>query len=456
MNLIKKDFKDWAAYCLCILFSILWGIWVLPNTVAIRHSAMVFGALIGLYVVVKNWRMLLNKMAIPILLILLLIIWVTLHLLFIGTDTSLQLAEYARVWKKIILIIPFSLGLGLALASITERPKLVHCWQIFYLGLTLPVIIFFIKYAITYNIFGWEVNNPYLLHDSYYQKNPYAISRALYSFFCIPSFATAVCITLSKRLKDITKFDTIYFLSILLTPILFYIEADRTGLLMVFLVLLISVLYMIKTTFNKFSLKKFLLLSLVFIFFLYSIAGLAEKYPNWAMTLENTKIGFMIDKQDSWKYAGTKPFPENKYGKTVDRSNYERISWAIAGSKLLIKYPNGYGLLSLSFDKISKKEWPGSILSMTHSGFLDFALGYGFIGIGLLLISFLISVVTGFNLPYFWSKFVVSGYFSLFLIMSIKELSYEITINALIFLILFISALSAGINYQKKESSLNS
>lgn len=450
MNLIKKDFKDWAAYCLCILFSILWGIWVLPNTVAIRHSAMVFGALIGLYVVVKNWRMLLNKMAIPILLILLLIIWVTLHLLFIGTDTSLQLAEYVRVWKKIILIIPFSLGLGLALASITERSKLVYCWQIFYLGLTLPVIIFFIKYAITYNPFGWEVINPYFLHDSYYQKNPYAISRALYSFFCIPSFATAIYIVLSKGLKDITKFDAIYFLSILLTPILFYIEADRMGLLIVFLVLLIAFLYLLKAIFNKFSLKKFLLFSLVLIIFLYSIAGLAEKYPNWAMTLENTKIAIMIDNQDSWKYAGTKPFPVNKYGKTVDRSNYERISWMIAGSKLLVKYPNGYGLLSLSFDKLSKKEWPESILSMTHSGFLDFALGYGFVGIGLLLLSFLISVYSSCHLPFLWCKFAVSGYFTFLLIMSFKELSYEITINALIFLILFISALSAGSTYQKK------
>jgi hypothetical protein len=340
--------------------------------------------------------------------------------------------------------------LGLALVSITERSKLVHCWQIFYLGLTLPVIIFFIKYAITYNIFGWEVNNPYLLHDSYYQKNPYAISRALYSFFCIPSFATAIYIILSKGLKDITKFDALYFLSILLTPILFYIEADRMGLLIVFLVLLVAFFYMINAIFKKFSLKKFLLLSLVFIFFLYSVAGLAEKYPNWAMTLENTKIAVMIDSQDSWKYAGTKPFPVNEYGKTVDRSNYERISWMIAGSKLLIKYPNGYGLLSLSFDKLSKKEWPESILSMTHSGFLDFALGYGFVGIGLLLLSLLVSLYNSRHLPFLWRKFAVSGYFTFLLIMSFKELSYEITINALIFLILFISALSAGSTYQKK------
>ncbi len=50
----------------------------------------------------------------------------------------------------------------------------------------------------------------------------------------------------------------------------------------------------------------------------------------------------------------------------------------------------GYGLLTLHFDNLSKDKWPDSVLSMTHSGFLDFALGYGYAGIAFLLAASLV------------------------------------------------------------------
>jgi hypothetical protein len=36
----------------------------------------------------------------PIWLIGLLLVWATIHLLFIGQDHSAQLFEYTRIWKK--------------------------------------------------------------------------------------------------------------------------------------------------------------------------------------------------------------------------------------------------------------------------------------------------------------------------------------------------------------------
>jgi len=438
------------------MFSILWAVWLLPNTVAIRHSAIAIGVILSLYIIYRNYRLLVDKNIIPILLIILLIIWITLHLFFIGREIELQQKEYYGVWRKITISLLFAVGLGLSLANLYNRTnELNFCWKIFYVGLTLPVVVYFVKLLLTKYSEYWGISSPYLLLDSNYQENSYGISRAIYSFYCIPSFATSICYLTLNEFKFNNKFDFLYAVSIILTPLLFFLESDRMGLLITLFITFTAAVFTLVTIFCNFNLKKLLVFSLVVIVLLFIGRGFTTKFPHLPVLLENAKISISINKQDSWKYAGTKAFPTNSYGQEPDRSTYERISWFVAGSNLLSKYPFGYGLLSLSFDKISKIEWPGSILSMTHSGFLDFALGYGFIGIALLLSSILISIYQGRNLPKPWFYFVISGYSSLLIVMLLKELSYEITIHALIFLIVLLSTFSCGVNSLKIVNTKN-
>ena len=44
----NKLIPSWVVPVLAILFAILWGIWLLPHTVFIRHVAMVMRSLAGL------------------------------------------------------------------------------------------------------------------------------------------------------------------------------------------------------------------------------------------------------------------------------------------------------------------------------------------------------------------------------------------------------------------------
>lgn len=106
--------SEWVTLILCWLFAILFAVWLLPHTVAIRHGCLALGATLGLWVIFKNYRLLFQIRAIPILLLILLLAWVTLHLIFIGVDYENQLLEYTRIWKKIALGIPFGVGLRLA------------------------------------------------------------------------------------------------------------------------------------------------------------------------------------------------------------------------------------------------------------------------------------------------------------------------------------------------------
>jgi O-antigen ligase len=155
-------------------------------------------------------------------------------------------------------------------------------------------------------------------------------------------------------------------------------------------------------------------------------------------------LSINIDSTDEWKYQGAKGMPKNSKNETVDTSTYFRITWFIAGIDLLKENPLGYGLLTTSFDKLSKQKWPDSLLGLTHSGWLDFSLGYGILGFFLMAYAFVRAWLYGFKLDDPWRTFVIYGFLTIGVTFFFKEISYEIVVNGLIFLIVFVSSYSAA------------
>lgn len=426
----------WVAPTLLILFSILWGVWLLPHTVFIRHTAMILGAILGLYICVTNYHFFLKRHALSIHLIILLFAWVTYHLFFVGTDYEVQRNEYIGLWKKAMLCTPFAIGMGIAVA---QTKKINTCWNIFYLGLTLPVLIYFIKWIITNNPFQWGIENPHLLLNSNHTQSHFGVSRALYPFFCLPSFIVGVFIII-KNNNVLLKKKSHYFVSILLTPILFYIEGDRTGLLLTSIILFIGVIiWLYNCRLHSYNSK---IIGIVLIIFtIVTFYGLSKKFDQYKYFFSNAIIAIDIKNHDEWKYQGAKGYPTNHYEKTVDVSTYLRISWAIAGFQLLQENPMGYGLLTTSFDRLSKPKWENSNLGLTHSGWIDFGLGYGFMGLLILLSASFVAWSGGFLLiPYYWKVTILWAFGFLNIVFLMKELSYEVTVNAFIFFIMFIGA----------------
>lgn len=86
-----KPCRHWLALTLCWLFAILYGVWMLPEKVFIRHFCLVTGAILSLYVIYPNRKLLLKKEAAPIWIIALLILWVTFHLFFTVLVNALSL-----------------------------------------------------------------------------------------------------------------------------------------------------------------------------------------------------------------------------------------------------------------------------------------------------------------------------------------------------------------------------
>jgi O-antigen ligase len=69
------------------------------------------------------------------------------------------------------------------------------------------------------------------------------------------------------------------------------------------------------------------------------------------------------------------------YPQQYNASTYERISWFIKGGNILWLNPLGGGDLAFSFGRYMKQEFPNSMTTKTHSGWLDFALGAGLPGL---------------------------------------------------------------------------
>lgn len=452
----SRPFPSFVVIAMCWLFVILFGVWALPHTVFIRHFCMLLGATLGSYVIFSLWRNNFLKMqvnAAPIFMIIVLFFWIVIHLLWIGKEPQLQLAEFQRTWKKIILCFPFALGLGLGIRYIMEskdEKQVNKLWRIFYAGLCAPYLIFFVKYGFT--IFSYSVSleiNPYLILST--DLNHFSgIPKYFYVFFCLPAFAVSIGFIsnsiYNKNFQISSNFA--YLITIILVPVIFIMQSDRNGMLYSAIIIMVGILRII---FDRAYLRSrgglinFFVLSI----FLISLAIVfSESSQQWKYFLADAKIAVQVEKFDQWKYQGTEGrlYPLNDQGFEVSHSNYDRIAWIIIGIELLKENPWGYGLMTLSYDHLSKIKWPDSSLSMTHSGWIDFSLGYGILATILLISTLFFLWLKNSKLENKWGILGRGCILSIFLVMITTEISSEIFINAIFFLVIFIAGLTLRLN----------
>ncbi|MBU3564476.1 O-antigen ligase family protein [Polynucleobacter sp. MWH-HuK1] len=449
---------------LCWLFAILFGIWMLPNTIFVRNACLLLGGLLGLYVIALELRRgvtVLQVNAIPVLMVMLLYLWVTAHLLWLGAEPQLQLQEFSRYWKRIILCFPFALGLGLALRSAvvysdTQQSKNSQsCWGVMYLGLMLPTIIFFVKYALTILAKHYQIElNPFLEVSEDYHLSRFGMSKAWYVFFCLPGFAVALGMITNAILTNtftIKKYG-VFLLSMIAVLCAFYLQAVRNGMIYAGILIVIAIAIAGRSVLRSGSRKQIAALFAISLILAAMVAASVHKHPQWKMMVADAKVAVQLEKFDHWKYQNHlgKGYPMNEYGKAVNLSNYERVAWGIVGTKLLIENPQGYGLMSLSFDHLTKAKWPDSWLSMTHSGWLDFALGYGIPGLALLLGALLLAWHNSKKVITPWSYLGRWGLGSIGLLMITTELSSEIFINATVFMVVAIAGMTMDLGHNKK------
>lgn len=438
-------------YTQCICFSILFGIWVLPETILIRHICLIVGALISLYVIYQNRCLLLTKQALPIWMLCLLFAWALFHLLFLGQDFDAQWQEWTTIWKRAAIGLVFAIGLGIAITrqaqitnSVLGRASQIS-WRIIFVGLALPTLIYWVKFGLTLAAYSQQVDIPdfALLHR---ESAKYYVHKSSYVFFCLPLLAVSLGrLYQLYQVKKIFKSESmLYVVCVFAVFMNFVFERDRNGEIYSFFLILVFFGLCGKGFFGSTS-KKNIAIGVATL--LIPLAFTVHQLTNneyWKNIFSDAKIAIEVERYDHWKDTPTKGLPINDQGKMLTGSNYERIAWGYIALQLIADHPMGYGMVEKSFGYLGMQRYPDAKLHQSHSGWLDFTLGMGIPGTFLLLGS---SILAWFgarrNLPP-WSAIGLWGLASPVLLLCTTEVSQKVFIDAFIFLIAFVSALGLG------------
>lgn len=432
----ESSLPSWVIWVQCAAFVVLYAVWILPEIVGFRNTALVIGSCSGLYALVHYRHLLMQVRAIPLYLIFGLFVWVSLHLLFFSQNPILAKVEYFRIWKYAALGALMAGGLGVSLI----QSKSKYYWHWIYFGLCTPVLIYLVKYGAS-NLgigMGWDV--PVSLRV-YEVSQPFYVPKTDYVAFCLPALAVALgrLLALSHlrmrwQSQDYLNLAT-QLLVIAFTLFLFSAQNIKNGIAYAALIMLIFCASLLFGKNATFSWKK-IAVTLVVITMLFGVAVLhSQKNNSWKNLIADAKIGMQLDTYTQWKYASEQGYPLNEYGVQVSPTNYDRMAWAIAGFQLSIANPLGYGLIEDSFGKLAKIRWPevSPNLSHSHSGWLDVILAIGYPGFGLLFSALVMTLWQAQSVIEPWGSFVFWALLSNVLLWCTTEVSATVTFAALIF-----------------------
>ena len=432
----------------CFLFAILFGIWVLPETILIRHLCLFIGAAISLYTIFRNLNLFLGKHALPIWMIGALFIWVIFHLIFLASDFDAQWLEFGTIWKRSAIGFIFACGLGLALnAQLQSAPEKAKISKgILFIGFSLPTLIYWIKFGsgILVARYGIDVPELMLLQP---EATKYFVHKSAYVFFCLPLYAISLGCLYELYLKGnlLSRNALVYLICIAAVLLNFIVEKDRNGEIYAFFLTLCFCGLILKDQIKSFSYQKIFLGCLITAI---PVIGALYQFRNnsqWNSIISDARIAVQIDQYNNWQDQAILKPPKDEEGRQISGTNYERIAWGTAALRLIKQNPLGFGLVERSFGRLGKNVWPDAKLHQSHSGWIDFTLGLGLPGIFLLLGAGVLTWYQSLSGSSFAQ--IIGGWAlaSLLLSMFTTELSQKVYIDGLIFMIGLVATLIMSI-----------
>ena len=421
----------------CIL---LW-IWVLPHTIALRHILLMIGCLSGICLIKKNWA-LLSQFAprkIPLILVVSLFLWVGIHYFFFSLNPELELSEIKGLWLRAFAGFIMAIGFSISLCRYENLRKYFY-FSIFAVPIINVVAYFYASY----------IHGSLLRPDGFIFFLYTKIETAYFGGIAIAVAVANLINLLSSKSKSPSYFLIgFYLFGIALALLSAILSNTKNGIaigLGLCLFLCGTILIMVILNFKR--LKKSAILVGMLIIILGFLAwhghkSLASK--GWDTIFEDIKVSIDIDKNAQWqKLEGTVEPPLNSLGVPAALNTYERFAYIVVGLRLIKNYPLGYGSVNSSFNGMQDyakiyHEHTGQV----HSGWIDFGLGFGLPGLGLILLTLV--AVLYFAIRQNGELPLISAMICLMLIPFgfIAEISYKQYFEATLFFITLASVLVA-------------
>lgn len=386
MKLSEKLLANISVASVCAL---LW-IWVLPGTIALRHGLLGIGCIAGIFLIKENWTKLFGAKLnlIPLFLIGSLFVWVGFHYLFFSLNPGLELSEIKGLWVRTLAGFIMAIGLGISLSRYVTLRKYFY-FSIFAVPLE----------NVTAYLYDSYLQGKFLGPAEYYRFIFTKIEAAYFGGIAIAVAAANLIYLFSSELKKPPySLITLYFSGIVLALLSDILSNTKNGIAIgLGLCVFLSLIILVKTFLNFKYFKKSAILLGILIVALASVVwqghqSLASK--GWDTILPDIRVAVDIDKNTQWqKREGTIEAPLNSLGVPAALNTYERFAYMAVGLRLIDQYPFGYGSVNRSFNGMQDyAKIPHEHTGQVHSGWIDFGLGFGLPGLGLLLLT-LVSIL---------------------------------------------------------------
>jgi hypothetical protein len=460
----RKNIPVPLIWAQCVIFVGLYAIWMIYELLYFRRILLISGALLSLYPIYQCREYFFQKRSAPLWLMVALFAWMFFHLLFLSYDYPAQLMELKRIWKYAGLGAIFALGLGLSLAKakITNNTnQKAQYWPVIYFGLCLPILIYLLKYILTFYGPTLSIAAPVFLKINNNPSSAYYIPKTDYIAFCLPVLALSLgqvysLLTLHLRLRFSQYLKMcLYLLVIGATLFLFYVQNTKNGIAYAALcITLFLILFLFKASAVTFWYKTLFLILVVFSAVTVIYPHL-QKNESWGALFADARVGFQLEEYPQWKYAGEQGYPKNEFGKAVSITNYERAAWLKAGAQLVVMNPLGYGLVEDSFKRMAKTKWPevSSNLTHSHSGWLDLLLGLGFPGLFCILGAMVLCIKQSSDVAQPWNSLVFWALIANLILWVTTEVAATTSFSALIFWVSWSCGLTLN-NQNQRDISL--
>jgi hypothetical protein len=427
-------------------------IWVIPNTIALRHLLLVIGCLSAIGLIVYNWNQFknINSRFFPLLCIFSLFIWVFIHYTLFSLNPRLELLEIKGLWMRSLLGAIAAVGLGIA---IVKNSKLRLC---FYTALFSTPLVNVLAYC-----WASYLNHGLLKPNEFVFS--FLFSKIETAYFGAVAAAVAVgnliCLLVGKIDKSKIQQILGWLLGLILVLVSAVLSNTKNGVAIALaLCTLLAGIVVVNSIFRK-GVSKVLPVIVVTAIVLLSI-GVWEShksmaYRGWDTVFQDAALGVDIDNNKQWqKGEGTVPMPLNSLGVPAALNTYTRFAYAAVGMRLIEEYPMGFGSINRSFEELlNLAQIPHEYERQTHSGWIDFGLAFGIPGLILIFATLLSIIYFGLTrkcavtLPWVMvcAAFIPFGL--------IAEITYKQYFEATIF---FLSLASTTIIFDNKKNSRSS
>lgn len=454
---------------LIVISSILLGIWAVVNTIALRNILLVSGAVIGLLYWLTFFRgsarqkgdvnFSLPQFA-PLILISLFFCWIVFHYFFLAREPFLQLDELKSTWFRSFLAVIVGSATGLAL----NRKKAYA--PVLWFGLLLSFIVLIYQYipkAIAkQSMFATDFFGSYI----YWAKFSGVLAGSILISGLLGAWIDCIWPQLRGvgffRRQEVSKRITPILISIYsllgiglaLFSFVFIFDAKAgVGLAVIIFVMwsFIGLVYFLGKIFQSQTKenrsKSIIRLIIIFGMAIFAVGWFAQKHiknnPGWESLFSDIYVSAQIDKYKNWQNTPKFGFPTRDDGEVVKGNTYERVSWAVAGIRLLQSEPLGHGTLR-SFPKQMKAIVPDfSGSPYTHSAWIDIGLAFGWPGLAMIFaaigIVLMRAIRGGGSL---WRASVLTLSVTILILYGVGEYGFQHGIEILFYFLGFLSGLS--------------